>query len=82
MLDLCPDVVTGPTVADTAGSGGRTRFGRGERRRKSAGDSLPDALKLKAAVAELRSLLQPTGTDRTLPVAASQKGVAENPLAG
>ena len=66
----------------SAGSGGRTRFGRGQRRRKSAGDSLPDALKLKAAVAELRSFLQPTGADHTLPVAASQKGVAENPLAG
>ena len=36
----------------SAGSG----FGCGERRRKSAGDTLPDALKLKAAaVAELRS---------------------------
>ena len=43
---------------------------------------MPDALKLKAAVAELRSFLQPTGADHTLPVAASQKGVAENPLAG
>ena len=43
---------------------------------------MPEALTLEAAVAELRILLQPTAADRTLPVVASQKDVAKNPLAG
>ena len=43
---------------------------------------MPEALKLLAAVAELRILLQPTSADRTLPVTGSQKDVAENPLTG
>ena len=70
MVDLCRDAVTGPTVADS------------NRRHKYRDMLQPEALQLQAAIAQLGILLQPTSADRTLPVTAGEKDVAENPLAG